>query len=901
MSTARTAPRVSAIMPTRDRRPFVVQALRYFARQDYSDLELIVVDDGYSLVEDLIPSGNPRFRYLRLEQAQSVDAKRNLACEHATGVIIAHWDDDDWSAPERITRQVSALTDADVNACALTGVLHYRLLAGDAWRSTSESTPAGASMIYRRTAWEHARLDNASGGEDKAFLARLLDDECVRMDGSGLMVVVDHGRNTSGRTMASPRWQSVPLGDVASLLGDDRGFYTGLRGGVHPPLEQAHLPSAPAVNVAAAFEVFSGYGTTAEYLALSMARTGATVRAIPLGLTRAGLSAELLAMIDRASLPDDQPTVYHSWLRRDFEPPRGSGELFISTMWEANRFPSSWVPTLERARAVIVPSTFVANSCRASGVTRPVVVVPQGIDPDVYYARPRAERDGLTTLIVAPVDDRKHTRLAIAAWKKAFAGDSDARLVIKTTYGYHNYVPDDPRISYVDQVETSRGIVGYYHSADILMALGNEGFGLPLVEGMASGLPVVALNAEGQSDVCRDAGDLVLSVPPAGQELHADHIVGAAGLRSIPDADAVVRNLRWVADHRDEAVELGRKASTWAIESRNIWSYGADVLDVVGRTSARPRRMLAQRTMWVPTLHGACGVAGYAERLHRNLPSVRLVAREPVPHSDGVVHVEHEPGIMSAQQLQLFLERAHSQRARVVVTEHSVFDLPSKWEPMVSALVTTTSAGASVLRRRHPGVRVEQIPLGCETWHLPRKTVRGRTVGFFGFPGQHKGLARLAAAAARISGCEVVLYAHLDANQPVPAEITEWPTKVPLRWERSWLPIQDLAARLAAEADVLVFPYDEVSHFSASSAALIGLSTGVPVLTSDTNWFADLGLAVHRYRGGVQELSAALAELLDDDALRRRVSEAGHSHCATHSWNSVAADHVSLWNSIEPV
>ena len=165
---------------------------------------------------------------------------------------------------------------------------------------------------------------------------------------------------------------------------------------------------------------------------------------------------------------------------------------------------------------VIVPSTFVADTCRASGVTRPVVVVPLGADPDVYHWQPREDRPGLVSLIVAPVDGRKHTRLAIAAWKEAFAGDPDARLIIKTTYGYHNYVPDDPRISYVDRAEPTRGIAAWYRRADILLALGNEGFGLPMVEGMATGLPVVALDAEGQADVCRDARGLLFGVPAAG-------------------------------------------------------------------------------------------------------------------------------------------------------------------------------------------------------------------------------------------------------------------------------------------------------------------------------------------------------------------------------------------------
>ena len=125
-------PRVSCIMPTRDRRAFVDQAVYYFLRQDYPDTELIVVDDGYDKIGDLMPD-DPRIKYLRLPTVQSVGAKRNVACQHATGDIIAHWDDDDWSAPGRLRRQVSALLASGADVCGLSEVLHYRPLRGDGW------------------------------------------------------------------------------------------------------------------------------------------------------------------------------------------------------------------------------------------------------------------------------------------------------------------------------------------------------------------------------------------------------------------------------------------------------------------------------------------------------------------------------------------------------------------------------------------------------------------------------------------------------------------------------------------------------------------------------------------------------------------------------------------------
>ena len=46
----------------------------------------------------------PGVRYLRLERRASIGEKRNRAGAATEGAIIAHWDDDDWYAPSRLTR-----------------------------------------------------------------------------------------------------------------------------------------------------------------------------------------------------------------------------------------------------------------------------------------------------------------------------------------------------------------------------------------------------------------------------------------------------------------------------------------------------------------------------------------------------------------------------------------------------------------------------------------------------------------------------------------------------------------------------------------------------------------------------------------------------------------------------
>jgi hypothetical protein len=101
-------PLVSCIMPTFNRRRFLRLALKAFNSQDYPARELIVIDDGTDPVGDLVEEARMA-RYVRLSARASIGEKRNRACAEARGSIIAHWDDDDWYAPGRLSSQIVPL------------------------------------------------------------------------------------------------------------------------------------------------------------------------------------------------------------------------------------------------------------------------------------------------------------------------------------------------------------------------------------------------------------------------------------------------------------------------------------------------------------------------------------------------------------------------------------------------------------------------------------------------------------------------------------------------------------------------------------------------------------------------------------------------------------------------
>lgn len=100
-------PLVSVIIPTRDRRDFLGEAVASVLAQRHVELELIVVDDGSrdGTAEDIAQLGS-RVRYV-YQEARGVSAARNAGARLATGVWIAFLDSDDLWLPEKLERQLA--------------------------------------------------------------------------------------------------------------------------------------------------------------------------------------------------------------------------------------------------------------------------------------------------------------------------------------------------------------------------------------------------------------------------------------------------------------------------------------------------------------------------------------------------------------------------------------------------------------------------------------------------------------------------------------------------------------------------------------------------------------------------------------------------------------------------
>lgn len=203
---------VSCLMVTQPgptRLPHLLRSLEGYRRQTHGRTELVVVVDRTdaaardALRQHLSPRHREDVRLVALEAEHPLGFLRNIAVAHARGDVLCQWDDDDLQHPERVARQLAAMTAAGARACYLQDVMQYvvgeRVLYWTNWRATPTGAHPGTMMCAREAMIRYPEAGPAARlGEDTVALAALRE-RCVVHALAGwphLMLYVTHGSNT---------------------------------------------------------------------------------------------------------------------------------------------------------------------------------------------------------------------------------------------------------------------------------------------------------------------------------------------------------------------------------------------------------------------------------------------------------------------------------------------------------------------------------------------------------------------------------------------------------------------------------------------------------------------------------------------------------------------------------
>jgi glycosyltransferase involved in cell wall biosynthesis len=161
-------------MPVYDAEEFLAEALESVFAQDYSPLEVLVVNDGSRDRSAEIARSFDGVRYFEQEN-QGASAARNLAITHARGEYVAFVDADDVVPQTKLSLQVGYLMEHPDVACVM-GRQHWMQeppgAARDAVWGDLEGIPL-LSMVIRKSALDEVGEFKEAPHEDMDLMVRL--------------------------------------------------------------------------------------------------------------------------------------------------------------------------------------------------------------------------------------------------------------------------------------------------------------------------------------------------------------------------------------------------------------------------------------------------------------------------------------------------------------------------------------------------------------------------------------------------------------------------------------------------------------------------------------------------------------------------------------------------------
>lgn len=103
------SPRVTILMPVYNGCPYLAAAIESMLGQSFTDFELLIVDDASTDDSRKVAAGfaDPRIRLLANERNLGLIGTLNVGLRAARGEYVARMDQDDWSLPQRLERQVA--------------------------------------------------------------------------------------------------------------------------------------------------------------------------------------------------------------------------------------------------------------------------------------------------------------------------------------------------------------------------------------------------------------------------------------------------------------------------------------------------------------------------------------------------------------------------------------------------------------------------------------------------------------------------------------------------------------------------------------------------------------------------------------------------------------------------
>lgn len=145
-----TNPVASIIIPTKDRPEMLAEAVQSAIDQTLPDVEIIVVNDGGTDVQEVLDRLNSKANivYLKHDRNQERSAARNTGIRAARGKYIAYLDDDDTYYPNHVQTLVEFLENSDYKVAYSDAVMAEQQKQDGKYVTINRSVPYSIDFDY---------------------------------------------------------------------------------------------------------------------------------------------------------------------------------------------------------------------------------------------------------------------------------------------------------------------------------------------------------------------------------------------------------------------------------------------------------------------------------------------------------------------------------------------------------------------------------------------------------------------------------------------------------------------------------------------------------------------------------------------------------------------------------
>jgi glycosyltransferase involved in cell wall biosynthesis len=622
-------------------------------------------------------------------------------------------------------------------------------------------------------------------------------------------------------------------------------------------------------------------------------------------------------------------------------------------------FPPVWNSFVEAMALPVVCSEFARDTLKRALPEISAKIIPYGVDTDFFHPSRRrgATRKEITPLIssaarasaeffpvsspsagsqfpgapenpfvvgcIARNQPRKGLPILIRAFAEFARNRQDARLLIHTIDSSQGWdlaglaerhgISDRTKIT--TEILGEEDIASLYAGLDVfLLPTMGEGFGLPLLEAMASGVPVAATDCSAVTELVKGRGELIrakewLTIGP--QNINQ-------ALADQEHLTEILEKLYADSDLRESYAAKGRafaETFTWehcARQWENLLtrasSQGRDCTHRRARSSSAitrrgpalshiSRRDLALVTPW----NTRCGIAEYSALLAKQLKDPVIFSENPPfgplvsPEDKGVIrcyernganyealrrailaheirvcHFQYNHGLMNPASLCELARQLRQEQITTVLTLHSTLGGVEEIAVHFDRVIVPSELGRRRLLLR--GVdrrRITLLPLPLPEIKYPSRTAAcrrleigsGPVLATAGFLLSRKGLPAIIQAVAHLKErypnivflAACALYPNSKASTACYRECLQFVENLGLQENVRFFPDYLEPAQIAeilAAADLLLYPYESGSGEDASAAVRLGIAAQKPLIVTDVEAFAELEGAARKITPG---------------------------------------------------